>query len=241
MKKKIVNPSTKDIAFEITKFFETGGRYGVVVGDFDGQILSVGALQWNVGQGTLFPLIVRSWEENPQAFQEIFGQYAKLVLDGARHKDREIFRLMVTGRAVIDHWKKRWIRWAETFSEIQRTIGAEPYHQRARGIVETFDLQTTRSYAWAFDLAVQNGGMGRALEHAKRELAQARPSEERDILRRLTTIRETFVLEPWRHVYRMRKLAIINGHGIVYRQPVNLDEKFGLNDDPWWVEQPCSE
>lgn len=228
--------SAKQIAFEITKFFE-GGRYDAIAGNYDGQILSVGALQWNVGQGTLFPLIVRSWELDPDGFRKIFGASTDLIVSAARRGDRQVFLDMLDGKLVKRDWKLRWQRWGTHFQELQRTFGAEPYHKKALGIVEAFKFKSTRAYAWAFDLAVQNGGMGRIMQTALRAIEALRSGSEREKLQHLTELRGRLVREEFRRAYMNRKLAIVNGHGRVNGVWVDVDRMFGLSDEPWFYEE----
>jgi hypothetical protein len=48
-------------ALTITSFFE-----GWLAGNFDGQGMSYGYLQWNFGSGTLQPLFLRLFNEFPE-------------------------------------------------------------------------------------------------------------------------------------------------------------------------------
>lgn len=52
-------------AINITTSFE-GKGYETIAGNFDGQGLSLGMFQWNVGKGTLQPMLKQFMEENPE-------------------------------------------------------------------------------------------------------------------------------------------------------------------------------
>ena len=230
-----VKPHVLDMAFAITSFFETNGRMDAVTGNFDGQILSVGALQWNIRQGTLQPLILKSHEENPLLFQEIFGAAADLVLQAAQSNHIPTFLAMLENDRLKPTWRRIWSRWASAFADLQKTVGAQPYFQKAYKIVTTLKLASARSFCWAFDLAVQNGGMGRLMAEALRIVTLV-SEDEREALRRLTELRGTLVRKQFLTDYLSRKLAIVYGRGIVRGAPLDLEKKFNLSDDPWRLD-----
>lgn len=58
---------TEEKCFLLTAAFE-GGGYTALSGNFDGQGVSFGFLQWNLGRGTLQPLIKAMHEHDPVAF-----------------------------------------------------------------------------------------------------------------------------------------------------------------------------
>lgn len=226
------------VSFEITRFFE-GGGYGLVAGNYDGQILSVGALQWNVGQGTLFRLVVLSASTDEARFREIFGSHADWVLEAARRRDREAFRAMLRSDGRVDPvWARMWRAWGEAYAELQRVEGAAPYHRLAERIVRHFGFQTMRAYAWAFDIAVQNGGLGeRIMREAVSEVSRlCRGGREREALEYVTGLRGELVKKEFRQAYFSRKLAIVRGRGVVNRSFVDVDRRFGLSDESCWEE-----
>lgn len=53
--------------------YETGGCWAGATGNFDGQLLSVGIMQWNFGQGSLQPIIKRFSEKfsSPAQFEKV--------------------------------------------------------------------------------------------------------------------------------------------------------------------------
>lgn len=57
---------------------------------------------------------------------------------------------------------------------------------------------------------------------------------ERDDLRYLTMARGALVKSKFYNDYLMRKLAIINGRGVVHGTLFELDRDYGLSDDPCW-------
>ena len=67
---RTVRPETAHKALAMTAAFEGGGR---LAGNFDGQLLSWGPLQWNVGKGTLLPLLKRVAELEPRT-RDLMGE-----------------------------------------------------------------------------------------------------------------------------------------------------------------------
>jgi hypothetical protein len=67
--------------------YETSGCWASATGDFDGQLLSVGVMQWNFGQGTLQPLLKRfsekfsSQEHFRQVRDELMPRYGETFFD----------------------------------------------------------------------------------------------------------------------------------------------------------------
>jgi hypothetical protein len=202
-------------ALEITSKFE-GASWGTVTGNIDGQILSVGILQWNVGQGTLYPLIVDSTREDMAKFREIFGDDARAVQMAAKYKDRSYFANMLEddGKRVREEWRKRWSAWGRAFQSVQLR-GAEPYFKAAERLQAYLQLTSERSFYWAFDFVVQAGGIGPARDiieaHKKRLLAL----DEDMRMHVVTIMRASTVRREFAYAFISRKLAIVHGIGWV--------------------------
>jgi hypothetical protein len=67
----------------VISFIETGGAagYGSVTHDFDGQGMSAGLLQWNIGKGSLQPLVRRILNADQKSARLILGDYADEVFE----------------------------------------------------------------------------------------------------------------------------------------------------------------
>jgi peptidoglycan hydrolase-like protein with peptidoglycan-binding domain len=63
----------------LTGTFETGGQppecFCGITGDFDGQGISFGVLQWNIGQGSLQPLLAEMFDSHPTVCDSIFHEH----------------------------------------------------------------------------------------------------------------------------------------------------------------------
>ena len=67
----------------LTSSFETGSMppecFCGITGDFDGQGISFGALQWNLGQGSLQPLLQEMFENHEQVARDIFHENFEVI------------------------------------------------------------------------------------------------------------------------------------------------------------------
>jgi hypothetical protein len=74
-------------ALRIVSRYETNGCWAGATGNFDGQLLSVGAMQWNFGRGSLQPLLKRFTEKfaSPSHFAQVrdnlMPSYGKQLFD----------------------------------------------------------------------------------------------------------------------------------------------------------------
>lgn len=151
--------SALDKAFAVTSFYE--GGYCAISGNSDGQGLSIGFLQWNFGQGTLQPLLLRVFNEFPQIAQDLFpdgGQWLKLALDNGTAYDWSL-QIQIDNK-VVDPWYTALYNLCSTpeFQKIQQDA-AQQYVDYAVNMCNEFELTTDRAFALMFDIAVQCGPM----------------------------------------------------------------------------------
>ncbi|PKM49622.1 MAG: hypothetical protein CVV02_15415 [Firmicutes bacterium HGW-Firmicutes-7] len=169
----------KGIATKITSLYE-GGQ---VTGNFDGQGISVGYLQWNMGSGTLQPLLkeMASSASMQSDFNEIFkgsvvvndknGNKIKTTMANAlrdvlgRSKSEQLsFARSINDKnnRIVEPWKAAFnsLIKNDKFVQIQDKY-AKPYLNTATNIINdsNFGVKTVRGYALAFDIAVQNGSV----------------------------------------------------------------------------------
>ena len=175
----------RDIARSITAWYESSsGKY--VAGNFDGAGMSIGYFQWNLGSGTLQPLLREMIYEYGDEFDKIFdfidpktGKKASLVL-------KEILENYTTGqqvnwansisdpnnkRKLIPAWQEAFLKLTENsnFVNIQNKHALD-YYKDAEIILDWMEelgiKPTTRAYALALDIAIQNGtGVFTAVDH----------------------------------------------------------------------------
>lgn len=156
-------------AIAITPGFEvTGDPYLAVAGDFDGMGLSCGALQWNIGMGTLQPLVLALGREAVLGAMPGFGAAFWQACQGP----------IRTALAVVRQWQSSSRLRAAPRAELVALLGtpvmraeqdrriarlAEAAHGEAsRWAVRSGGERARpdkRQFCWFFDLRTQNGGL----------------------------------------------------------------------------------
>jgi hypothetical protein len=228
----------------LTGSFETStgipGCYAGLTGDFDGQGLSFGALQWNIGQSTLQPLL-----------GEMLSTHGG-VMSGLFHDRLGDLRTMLASpraaqlawaRSIQDSIHHRIFEpWNGLFSALGRTPEfqaievkhAEGIHLAALQLCARFGVATERATALMFDICVQNHSIDAATEAKIRTDFTAIPidsawmNSEVARLRSIANRRADTANPRYREDVRVRKLTIANGEGTVHGVPWNLERQFGI-------------
>ncbi len=228
----------------LTGSFETGslapGCFAAIAGDFDGQGLSFGALQWNFGQGTLQPLLKRMLDEHGGVAASIFGDrleslrravggdkaaalaFAASIQDAARKTVQPPWR---------DMFKKLGL--TPEFQAIEVT-GAAAYAERGRKLWKDYGLWSERGQALMFDICVQNGGISEAVKARILDdfarIPHETPPDQAEVarLRSIANRRAEAANPRFVEDVRGRKLCIAEGRGSVHGIAYDLDAQFGL-------------
>jgi hypothetical protein len=228
----------------LTGTFETSALppacFAGLAGDFDGQGLSFGALQWNIGQGTLQPMFSEMASNHSDVLSSLFGgnlaafntmlasplpqqiAWARSIQDPTHH-------------TVADPWKGFFNSLGLTpeFQSIQ-VQHAATMQTAAAQLCQRFGVSTERAQALMFDIRVQNGSISSATEALIRTDFAAIPASAAPMdaeLVRLQSIANR-VAEASKAAYvedvRVRKLTIANGSGTVHGVVYNLEQQFGI-------------
>lgn len=219
----------EDKAFRITALFE--GGLGGVSGNFDNMGLSLGALQWNLGTGSLQPLLLEFIRTQRAAFDGIFGaDAAGLVALLARPRAEQVAFFDRISSApskarLVEPWQTRFRQLAThpAFVTIQMN-GARDRMNRAYHFLRMYNLSTERALAFMFDMVVAHGGSWDGVRRQgklRREIvAERKAAEESRLGRALSTnelltviarvISET-VLPRWANNVLCRRELIIRG------------------------------
>jgi hypothetical protein len=228
----------------LTSSFETGDMppecFCGITGDFDGQGLSFGALQWNLGQGTLQPLLVEMFSDHSEICRDIFHDNFGVVtaLAESTKEEQVAFARSIQNTErfrVNEPWRgmlKQLGRTSE-FQDIQAKH-ATKIHDRAVAMCNDYALTTERGVALMFDICVQNGSISPVvkaqiladfmeLPDAKDQVARMRVIANR----RSSAVKAQFIND-----VRLRKLTIAEGQGTVHGIQYNLEEQFGLRLRP---------
>lgn len=242
-----VQAFTGDVAsrcLALTGSFETGRLapecFAAMAGDFDGQGMSFGALQWNFGQGTLQTLLMKMFDGYPDIASKIFGPDLD-ALDRAVRGSREeclAFARSIQSPGtskVIPVWKEKFRQLGLTaeFQAIE-TTGAVLYFEKAVRLRTDYGLWSERGTALMFDIAVQNGGIsGKVRELILGDVAgldRTLSPEELEVARmRIVANRRAEAANPkFVEDVRRRKLCIAEGRGVVHGVTYDLAAQFGI-------------
>jgi hypothetical protein len=150
--------------------FENGGgaSYDTVDGNFDGQGISVGILQWNAGQGTLQTLLIKisesmGWDKMQTFFKSSIHQLATAVPSDAIQFCLDHY--IETGTKNIDPAAKAlWQKFLTQPESIaaQAFLAQQTVLAHAKRLVTMYTpayANRVRPYAFFFDVCTQEGGM----------------------------------------------------------------------------------
>jgi len=155
------------VLVNVTGTFESSGDpYVAVSGNFDGQGISCGVLQWNIGQGSLQPLVKAVGEPTVRAAMPAHGN----EMWNACHVP------IGQGLAIVKSWQVNNALRAAPKAELRSLMGSP--EMRARQNVKIREAaaaaekhadawasarggaaRTLQELAWFFDVVTQNGSM----------------------------------------------------------------------------------
>jgi len=161
---------------QITSTLETGRRGGFfgLTGNFDGQGLSFGLVNWTIGTGSLQPLLREFAAKEPARWRRIFGSdaasFLALISRSGKQAIAEQLRFAVdqmNGQKVVKG-KRRWFikePWAGYFKGLSEDSAFQQIQvrairdllDRARYFCELFALKSERAFAYMFDAVSSHG------------------------------------------------------------------------------------
>jgi hypothetical protein len=206
-----------------------GSSYSKLTGDFDGQGISFGLLQWNFGQGSLQPLLISMNSTYQQVMEKVFvDKYEELTYILTQDRDSQLAwakGINNSNDQVFPEWSEKFIALGNTveFQTIQLNA-QEEYITQARKIFKDFELSTERSLALAFDIAVQNWSVKAGAEIVNSSMTE---------IEKLTIIANSVAnqsLSQWQEDVRSRKMTIVNGTGTVHGKSYNLLSDYDIHD-----------
>lgn len=233
----MISNETKELIYNVSSSFE-GKGFSQVTGNFDGQGISFGFLQWCLGQGSLQPI----WK---QALSDPIVDTPSILTES---QIQEVTDLLVKPKAaqvswgdsisdpikkarIVPEWKTALEAWGTATKHIQMQK-AESVLSRALGYCAKFNLKSIRSLSFMFDVCVQNGSIqDDIIWSIKRRLAQEPHHSEPSTLLLILEQRLEKCKPQWREDVRNRKECIINGSGWVHEKLRDLEKEYGLSDD----------
>ncbi|MEI8299824.1 MAG: hypothetical protein WCH32_17630 [Pseudomonadota bacterium] len=224
--------TAQEMALTLTTGYEgEGGKamnYQSLGDNFDGQGMSFGLIQWNFGQNTLGPLLLKMLNADATAFEACFGKGTdfatlKTALEGSKQADQ----LAWTAAAIKTNrlaWQSafRAVGANDTFNRIQREQAAGQYHPIVVNSVESLrgispNLMKTiefRSYAALFDTAVQQNGTVAAAAAIKARVTKEKPTTQIELLKIAVTERARKANDRWVADCMSRRLGLLAGEAV---------------------------
>ncbi len=161
----------------LTGAFETGAPipecFAGLSGDFDGQGMSFDALQWNLGQGTLQPLLQGMDRSHPHILKQIFHEHhpvLRTMLKAERAEQLAWARSIQDPRRFVlyEPWRGlfKTLGRREEFQDIQ-VEAADRLYRSAVALCKPYDLRSERVVALMFDIKVQNGTISELVKAAR--------------------------------------------------------------------------
>ena len=228
----------------LTGAFETNvpppGCFSCISGDFDGQGLSYGALQFNLGQRTLQLLLRDVDERDPGLLDEIFDRQAaplRAMLASTDLDSQLAFArsIQTPGFRVHEPWRGMFVALGRTRACQEAQLDqASQFVDRARRLCVRFGVGSPRALALMFDIIVQNGSISSPVAaQIDQDIARIDPrlspaDQERERLCIVANRRAEAANARWVEDVRTRKLCIANGRGTVHGAFYDLEEQFGL-------------
>lgn len=229
----------------LTGAFETGTGFPDcfcgISGDFDGQGISFGVLQWNFGQGSLQPLLKEMLQEHPDVVAGIFGPHAdalRLALDSGPEELMSFSRSVQhpVKHTVFEPWRgyAKALGRTTQFQDIQTRHAQDKFH-KAVAMCGDYGLWSERAVALMFDIVVQNGSINsvvRAQIQGETRLLSASLSDaEREVkvMEIVANRRAQAANLRWVDDVRARKLCIARGEGTVHGITYDLKSQFGIS------------
>lgn len=242
---KTLKPDVLAKCMRIVETFEGGW----LAGNFDGQILSWGPLQWNLGQNTLQPLLRRIYALDPTAMERHLGRAFCATLEDDNALEHFVRRevLRENGHAKLE-WQRRFHALGQEPAATQAFgEAAQPYVDRAVRACLELGFRSERAFAVCLDTCVQNGNV-RAdhkrhyHQHLRRLLrAKGKPAgdpvydlEEWEHLKALAYAVAECANPRWYHDVLARKLSLAVGQGIVHGRQWHFEQDFALR---YWADR----
>ncbi len=229
----------------LTGSFETGKYppdcFCGITGDFDQMGLSFGALQWNLGQGTLQPLLIQMFNQHADVARNIFHEHFDVVstLGTAPLADQLTFTRSVQTRGLLQEpWQGMLTALGRT-SEFQgiQTDHASKVFQQAVQMCADYGLVSERAVALMFDIATQGGSISSIIRaQIMTDFAQLpKPDSGNEVAKMCIVANRRAAASSPKYVddVRIRKLTIANGTGTVHGIFYDLEDMFGLTLNPF--------
>lgn len=180
-----------DAAVMITPSFETAGDpYAAVSGDFDGMGISCGALQWNIGKGSLQPMVIAVGQAAVRAAMPDRGAAMWQACTSS----------IAAGLGIVRSWQNGTSLKAGPKAELRALMGTAAMRAEQRARIDRVAAKaferasdwarasgtgepSKRLFCWFFDVVTQNGSLeGLTPQRVADFLSRAAPGKADDLI-----------------------------------------------------------
>ncbi len=228
----------------LTGTFETATGppdcFAGVAGDFDGQGMSFGVLQWNLGKGTLQPLLAEIDRTQAVLTRRIFdAHYPELQAMLGVDRDEQLVWVRSIQNPqtfqLVEPWRGMFKTLGRTpeFQAIEMKY-AQQLFSDANTLCGVYGVRSQRAIALMFDIKVQNGSINPVVQaQIQRDFSALDPALQGDDLevarlRIIANRRAEAANARWIEDVRQRKLTIANGAGNVHGRQYDLAAQYGI-------------
>jgi hypothetical protein len=212
--------------------------FSALVGDFDGQGFSFGALQFAFVAGSFGDLVGLVDAAHPGLVDDLFHSNAaplRAALVGGHDQRLAWAQSIQANRAIFEPWRGLIRSFGRT-PECQdaQVKWAEGRWLKALGMCREYGLWSERGAALMFDIVIQNGSIGPEVkvqimadvERLPRTLSRADAEAER--MKIVGRRRAEASAARWVPQVLARKLAIATGRGTIHGRAFDLEGDYGL-------------
>jgi peptidoglycan hydrolase-like protein with peptidoglycan-binding domain len=221
----------------LTGTFETSTyppeSFAGLTGNFDQMGISFGVCQWNIGQGTLQPLLQQMFEQHTGTAQSIFHEHFDTVraLGASPIADQLAFaRSIQVKNQVMEPWKGMLLTLGRTheFQGVQAHHATRLY-DHAIQLCRDYGLISERALALMFDIATQNGSISSITRAAiLADFTQLHSDQDNEVAKMRIIANRCAEAAQKQYVddVRTRKLTIANGTGVVHGLVYDLADAY---------------
>src|SRR5260221_2411211 len=219
-------PGVRDRALEVTAAHE-GHGFTLAKGNYDGAGLTWGIIGFTIKSGEVSKLLLELERRAPAVVEQAFGTEKDELLDimaSSRAKQIAWADALSLGAKKVrlsEPWRSAFGTLGETdeAQALQLEVVSRDYFEPARRTAKELGLNTELAMALAFDIHVQNGGIGKgaretiASEQAKHPISAG----EEQVVRVIVANAVADSAKPeYREDVRTRKLTLATGSGRVH-------------------------
>ncbi len=211
------------------------GCFSGLSGNFDGQGISFGAIQWALGQGSLQPLFQDMCSQHGDVVDTVFGSNAATFRQVFTQSDRTAQMAWATGiqqnNQVQDPWKSQLKALGATpeCQALQVTMAQARYNS-GLALCREYGVVSERAAALMFDIMVQNGSISSTTKaEIESDFAALGPSADETAKLEVIARRRAAACNPqWQQDVLSRKMMIAQGQGTVHGSHYDLATQYAI-------------